>query len=313
MKPPQTRRSIHGRRAFMGTLAAGAAYMAGSRGRGMPFLENPLLAQDLVYQCPMDPDVRSNVPGVCPRCGMTLRSGIPEPIEFPMEFSINPKAPKTGEETELTFSVLDPQNSKQVSHFQIVHEKLFHLFIVSSNMTHFVHDHPVLGKDGKFRYTYKFPEAGLYRLLGDFFPDGATPQLAAKTVIVPGGDMQNLHLTKNYAQRQMTNMGVSLTSSPEVPLEGTETRLFTHLTDSNGLEKYLGAWCHMLAASDDLIDLIHSHPFVADGGPEMRFDVYFPRARGYRVWFQWQKSGVIDTTYFDIPVLDVETAAASAG
>lgn len=294
-------RPDRGRRAFMGAMAGGAAYLAARRGG--------LLAQDLVYQCPMDPDVRSNVPGVCPRCGMTLRSGIPEPVEFPMEFSISPKPLKAGAEAELTFSVLDPQNSKQVNHFQIVHEKLFHLFIVSANLKHFVHDHPVFGNDGKFRYVYKFPEPGLYRLLGDFFPDGATPQLAAKTVFVPGGNMQMPHLTKNYAQRQMTNMGVSIDTSPDVPIAGTETRIFTHLTDAVGLEKYIGAWCHMLAASDDLIDLIHSHPFIADGGPEMRFDVYFPRKRGYRVWFQWQKKGVINTTYFDIPVSDVESAA----
>ena len=32
-------------------------------------------AQDVVYQCPMDPEVRSNVEGVCPRCGMKLDSG----------------------------------------------------------------------------------------------------------------------------------------------------------------------------------------------------------------------------------------------
>ena len=30
----------------------------------------------LDYVCPMDPDVRSDKPGVCPRCGMTLKLGI---------------------------------------------------------------------------------------------------------------------------------------------------------------------------------------------------------------------------------------------
>lgn len=310
---------IHGRRAFMGTLAGGAAYLA-AKGGGVPLLGQSQIIQappattppdsGLIYQCPMDADVRSNVPGVCPRCGMTLQSHIPEPVEFPMDFSISPEPLKAGAKAELTFSVHDPQNNKQVNHFQIVHEKLFHLFIVSANMKHFVHDHPVLGADGKFRYTYEFPEPGLYRLLGDFFPEGATPQLAAKTVFVPGGAMQMPHLTKDYSQRQMSNMGVSLTTVPEVPTSGIETRLFTHLTDADGLEKYIGAWCHMLAASDDLIDLIHSHPFIADGGPEMRFDVYFPRARGYRVWLQWQKKGVINTTYFDVPVLDIEAATA---
>jgi hypothetical protein len=32
------------------------------------------------------------------------------------------------------------------------------------------------------------------------------------------------------------------------------------MTPGDGLEKYLGAWGHMLAASDDLIDMTHTHP-----------------------------------------------------
>ena len=37
-------------------------------------------AQEKVFICPMDPDVRSNQPGTCRRCGMKLREGIPEPV-----------------------------------------------------------------------------------------------------------------------------------------------------------------------------------------------------------------------------------------
>ena len=35
----------------------------------------------------------------------------------------------------------------------------------------------------------------------------------------------------------------------------------------------------MLAASDDLIDMIHTHPFIADGSPQMQFSLVFPRPR----------------------------------
>ena len=100
-----------------------------------------LTAQDLVFQCPMDPDVRSNIEGVCPRCGMKLRAGIPEPIEFPMDLKITP----SGVKVQLEFSVLDPENSKLIQHFQIVHEKLFHMFVISHDLRFFVHDHPVFG------------------------------------------------------------------------------------------------------------------------------------------------------------------------
>ena len=133
------------RRSF---LAAAAGASSASR----------LKAQELVYQCPMDPDVRSNVEGVCPRCGMKLRSGIPEPIEFPMDLKLTPSAPKVGEKVQLEFSVLDPENSKLIQHFQIVHEKLFHMFVISQDLQFFVHDHPGLRcRMESFAMTSSFP------------------------------------------------------------------------------------------------------------------------------------------------------------
>jgi hypothetical protein len=237
---------------------------------------------------------------------MTLRAGIPEPVEFPLDFTMSPRPVKPGALETLTFGIDDPQNGKLVKGFQIVHEKLFHLFVVSQDLKFFVHDHPVFGQDGKFRFDIKFPESGMYRILGDYFPDGATPQLTAKTVIVPGPPQKPAVLSKDYSTKTMANMSATITTVPEVPVAGSETRIFLHLDNSEGLEKYIGAWAHMLAVSDDMIDLIHSHPYTADGGPDMRFDVYFGRAHAYRVWFQFQKKGVVNTAYFDIPVKDLD-------
>jgi len=62
----------------------------------------------------------------------------------------------------------------------------------------------------------------------------------------------------------------------------------------------------MLAASEDLIDLIHTHPFIADGGPNMQFNLTFPRPGTYRVWVQFQRKGVVNTAHFDIPAQELE-------
>ncbi len=37
--------------------------------------------------------------------------------------------------------------------FQIVHEKLFHMYVVSQDMKFFLHDHPVYQPDGSFHYN----------------------------------------------------------------------------------------------------------------------------------------------------------------
>jgi hypothetical protein len=88
--------------------------------------------------------------------------------------------------------------------------------------------------------------------------------------------------------------------------------LFLKLSAEGGLEPYLGAWGHMLAASDDLIDMIHDHPLYVDGveppalqrpwPSQVQFNVLFPRERVYRVWFQFQSRGAVNTVAFTIPV-----------
>jgi hypothetical protein len=147
----------------------------------------------------------------------------------------------------------------------------------------------------------------LYRILADFYPEGATPQLISKTVIVPGEpQLPEAALTRDYSTKQAENMHVSFSTDPPEPIAGQKTLMFFKLDPPEGIEKYIGAWGHMLAASDDLIDLIHTHPFIADGGPNMQFNLFFPRERTYRIWVQFQRKGVVNTAYFDVPVKGLE-------
>lgn len=259
------------------------------------------------YVCPMDPDIRSARAGVCSRCGMKLVLGIPDGSEYPLELSVRPRVIRPGQPVELAFRALDPKSRKPVTKFEIVHERLFHMFVVSQDLKHFVHDHPVLGPDSVFRYTAVFPRPGIYRILGDFYPLGGTPQLIAKTLIVPGAPLGQPArvLAPDLGPRRGQNLGVELVMEPPQPIAGQKTLLFFKLSPSDGMEKYLGAWGHMLAASDDLIDLIHSHPFLADGGAHEQFNLIFPRARIYRIWLQVQRQGVVNTVAFNVPVSEL--------
>jgi hypothetical protein len=267
----------------------------------------PLASQNAgtVYVCPMDPDVRSNSPGKCARCGMDLKAGLPDPVEYHMHLDVAPRAVKAGQAAKLTFEIHDPWKDKPVSNFQTVHEKLFHMFVVSQDLQVFLHNHPTLGSDGNFHYDYTFPKSGMYRVLGDFYPDGATPQLIAKTVFVPGPAPKPATLTRDYSTKDTENMAVELVTDPPQAISGQKTQLLFRVKPGDGLEKYLGAWGHMLVASDDLIDMIHEHPFIADGGPQIQFNVIFPRAHAYRVWVQFQRKGVVNTAHFDIPVKEL--------
>jgi len=287
-------------------LVLALAAFAQQSGKPPVNVEEPEPAVDFV--CPMDPDVHSPTPGKCPRCGMTLVPGIPDPIEYDLHLRTKPAAPAAGKPVVLEFEVSDPRDNKPVTDFLIVHEKLYHLFLISQDLQWFAHEHPVRGKDSVFRYTATFPKPGMYRTLSDFYPKGGTPQLLTKTVIVPGAPLQPMgtKLTADLSPKTSENLTVSLKMEPEQPIAGTKTLMFFHLDPGEGLEKYIGAWGHMLAASEDLIDTIHSHPFLANGGPQVQFNMIFPRPGVYRVWVQFQRLGVVNTVKFDVPVNELK-------
>ena len=154
-----------------------------------------------------------------------------------------------------------------MNHFELVHEKLMHMFIVSQDLEYFIHDHPVAAADGNFQYSARLPKAGMYRVLADYYPSGGTPQLTAKMIFVPGGALRMARLAADSSPKHTNNMDVELVTEPAEPIAGFKTMLFFRVKPAEGLEQYLGAWGHMLAASDDLIDLIHTHPFLARWRP----------------------------------------------
>jgi hypothetical protein len=254
-----------------------------------------------VYVCPMDPDVRSNGPGRCRRCGMALVAGIPDPVEFHLDLTTSPDPPAPRQTTTLDFTVHDPWKDRPVHNFVVVHEKLFHAFVVSQDLSYFNHGHPVLQGNGTFTFPVVLPTGGMFRVLGDFYPNGATPQLITETLFVPGDAPPAATLSRDYSTKSDRNLRVTLTTLPEQATAGTRTQMMFHIDPADGFEKYLGAWGHMLAASDDLIDMIHLHPFRADGG-DVQFNVVFPRPHPYRVWVQFQRLGVVNTVHFDVPV-----------
>jgi hypothetical protein len=261
----------------------------------------PNPSKDPIYFCPMDKDIRSNTPGNCSRCGMKLVAGVPDPVEFHLDLTVTPKAPKPNDTVRLKFDVHDPWKNNSVKRFNLVHEKLFHAFIVSEDLQFFLHDHPIWENDA-FQYDVRLPKPGMYRVLGDFYPEGATPQLIAKTIYVAGASPAIVPVARDYAPKDGENLRVELTTAPAQPVAGTNTQTRFTIGPVEGLEKYLGAWGHMLAVSDDLIDMTHTHPLLADGSAQMQFDVTFPRAHTYRVWVQFQRKGVVNTVHFDIPV-----------
>lgn len=259
----------------------------------------------------MDPDVRQHDPGTCPRCGMKLAAGRAERAEYLLDLDATPKPLRAGQFADLKFTVHDPWKHGNVTKFELVHEKLFHMFVVSQDLEYFLHDHPVFSPDGSFRFQGLFlPKPGMYRVLTDFYPEASTPQLIAKTLLVPGPAPAPAIFEPSYTPNKTLNLRVEMRTVPEKPIAGMNTQLHFKLRPGDQFEQYLGAWGHMLAASEDLIDLVHTHPFIsepeAQDGPEIQFNLTFPRPEtNYRLWVQFQRAGKINTARFDVRAVDL--------
>jgi hypothetical protein len=135
-----------------------------------------------MYFCPMHPDVTDKAPASCSRCGMKLVPGDPwNEREYLLDVKVNPAAPVAGARARLT--VLHPESKTPVRDFAVVHDKRFHLFVISQDLEDFAHIHPEQEEDGSWTIEHTLARPGYYRL-SDCRP--ASPAAAAAPASGPG-------------------------------------------------------------------------------------------------------------------------------
>jgi len=283
--------------------------------------------------CPMHPEVTASEAGRCRKCGMALVVGDPfDTREYDLELTTIPTAVKAGQPVTMVLTVRHPGTGALITTYELVHEKPFHLFIVSSDMEYFQHVHPAQQRDGRWTIEVTLPKPGDYRVLSDFLPTGGSPQFIGRTIETAGftGDLasQVAHLQPDTVfTRTVGSITAHLELEPTTLVEGQYGHLMFTLTDAKtgrlvtDLEPYLGTFGHALILSEDMRDYIHSHPFEGPdsdiskglGGPNVTFEGYMPRAGNYRAWSQFQRNGEIITVPFTVKVATVEEAYSGAG
>ena len=249
-----------------------------------------------LYTCSMHLNYRSNKPGKCPRCGMVLIPTTPAiEEEFDLEMRASPRTPRPGQTLTLHFAIFNPRTGAKVKEFGLMHGKLFHLFLVSQDLSDFQHIHPRQLPDGGFVIKTSLKRPGLYKVYTDIYPLDGAPQFLQANISAAGwrGDVvagqahlkPDAALTKTVAGVKVTPgnaeaLGVDLKALDARPvgdfkvelqpdsslISGRKITLKYRLTDAatgepaRDLIPYLGAWGHMLVISEDQTDAIHSHP-----------------------------------------------------
>jgi hypothetical protein len=242
-------------------------------------------------------------------------------LEYDVETQTDPAAIRPGRPFRLRLTIREPRTHAVVREFAAVHDKRYHLFVISADLEHYAHVHPEQEADGSWTLTVTVPRAGYYTLYSDFLPAGAAPQVVALPLVTAGydGDLASSRaaLTPDRVLRKTVG---DMTAALAVPADGfaagREEKFACHLTERRtgvavtDLEPYLAAWGHTLILSEDTLAIVHAHPVepvplddpAARGGPSITFKALFPKAGRYRIWTQLKRHGEIVTAVFTIDV-----------
>ena len=262
------------------------------------------------HWCPMHPAVRAAGPSRCPLCSMDMVP-IPPPRvgEYGLDVAVSPGRRK-GAAFTMRMTVRAPHDGAVVTSFLPVHERPFHLFIVSRDLATFVHAHPEQHEDGAFMLEQALAP-GEYMLIADFLPAGGTPQVVHRAIVTPGyagalfRDPPKLAVTP--AEQTIDGLRVKLLAGEVTALRPAALRFFVADAvtgaEVRDLEPYLGATGHLLLVNPALTSALHGHPAGAQtAGPEILFDPVLPKPGMYKLWLQFQRRGRIVTVPFVIEV-----------
>jgi len=282
---------------------------------------------ETAWFCPMHPDVTSPEAGQCRKCGMTLVAGRPfDTRDYQLGVRVEPRTIKAGAPIRMRFDVRHPATGAPVRNFELVHDRRYHLFVVSHDMQAFQHVHPDQQADGTWALDVTFPKPGAYRVISDFLPSGGAPQLLARTLLTTdfSGDLrsQDARLEVDTAwKKTVGTVTAELTFDPPRLVAGQYGHLAFKLSDAatgepvTDLQPYLGAFGHAFVLSEDLRDAVHSHPpewrdgreiTSGFGGPDVMFEGYMPRPGRYRVWAQFLRRGDLITIPFTFEVFTLD-------
>ena len=268
------------------------------------------------YVCPMHPEVTAAHPGSCTRCGMKLERVDPhEPgSTYRLQVGTTPLRIETGRPFTMQLAVRPPAGDDIVKDFAVVHEKPFHLFVVSRDLEVYHHLHPVQDPTGVWVQELTLAQPGSYKVYADILPKGAMPQLLTQPLEVgPAGAPAAATLVPDATlDRTVGNVRVQLTLPEGGLTANSHQSLAFQFTDARSgapvrdLEPYLGAWGHTVMISADMEHFVHAHPVEpvagTGGGPQLTFSASAKSPGIYRLWTQIMRGGEVETIVFTVPV-----------
>lgn len=226
-----------------------------------------------------------------------------------------------GQPAMLEFTVVDKDGKRlNQDQYKIEHEKRMHVIVVSNDLAHFQHVHPIFdtGTNSFKLPGFVFPTVGYYRIFTDFAVE--SHGMDEMSDMSKHADVQyqevvvgNPSSTEPQALEQPNTTDTANGIKVDVSMKPGETKTkktleFTLTRDGKkvtNLQKYLGALGHLVVLREGDLEYIHTHALSTDINNQtgtVSFEVDFQQTGTYKAFAQFQQGGAVMTTSFVMKV-----------
>ncbi|MEU7614804.1 copper resistance CopC family protein [Micromonospora rifamycinica] len=196
-------------------------------------------------------------------------------------------------------------DGRPATRFAVVHEKQLHLVVVGRDLSGYQHLHPTMAADGTWSVPLTLARPGGYRIYADFSVTGADgtalPLVLGVDHQVPGAHTPT-PLPSAQPKATAGPFAVTMTGTPTV---GVTVPLSFRVDglDPARLERYLGAYGHLVVVREGDLGYVHVHPETELVDGAVQFWLTTPSAGRYRAYFDFQVDGKVHTGEYtlDLP------------
>lgn len=209
-----------------------------------------------------------------------------------------------GKAGEFRFQIHDAQR-RPVTRFAVVHDKPMHLIVVRRDLTGYQHLHPTMAPDGTWSVPLTLSQGGTWRAYADFTvvaDDGSQTALTLGVDLTVPGRYDPRPLPAATTSTAVDGFTVAYEGTPQVGATVPLTFRITTGGTTATLERYLGAYGHLVALREGDLGYLHVHPEpqLVDGA--VRFWLTTPGPGRYRLYLDFQVAGEVRTAEFTVTV-----------
>lgn len=210
-----------------------------------------------------------------------------------------------GRQHDFRFQVRGP-DGRVVTTFEVRHEKPLHLIMVRRDLTGYQHLHPTMADDGTWHIPLTLPEAGSWRAYADFAARDAAGTVRELTLgmdLAVAGDFEPRPLPPAAREATVDEFTVTIEGTPQVG--AVQPLLFRVRADGAAvpaLQRYLGAYGHLVALREGDLGYVHVHPEEELSNGAIKFWLAAPSSGQFRLFLDFQVAGAVRTAEFTLTV-----------